>query len=565
MERSRTSLLAPLLVMLALAVAACCVALVPCSAFAAVPTKVLGNGVDLVAHPGQPGDPLYYDGAGTLCLTGATIDRTTSVTTPDGDEVACALYADDDLNVVLAGASTLAFHDSQDSPDDPTPGLYVQGAATLSGGGSLRADNGYRVFKGIVASRGIEASGVMLVLDCVANCLVVDDEGGDVVLSGCTVALDCSYEAKDSPFGANAILVTEGTCNVDGCDLAVVAIGRLGNAMRANEGRALSSSRVEAQGQVGALYSESPVRLADVTGSLSGLVQGGIYAAQDLSFTGACALEVSNLLEGPGETSAAIQAARHLSFDLAPGGFVTARGSAEGYTNDFEHVPAIMSYGLDGPSFTLAASNVVTEPAGGKVVSATFDPFEAFFTTAADGSFARTVTIAYRAKPVPTPVDYAVPAVRKALAGDEPAATPVFTFALEAAASGQPLPDTIRASVRGAGVASFGTITFAQAGVYRYTIAEVQDAQRGWTYSTAVYELSVTVEETDEGPLRAVGALTLRGQPVSEPLFQNAYRKPGVLADTGDPLAGASVGAAAAAAAIAFAASRIAEKGAERR
>ena len=69
-----------------------------------------------------------------------------------------------------------------------------------------------------------------------------------------------------------------------------------------------------------------------------------------------------------------------------------------------------------------------------------------------------------------------------------------FTFNLVAASTGAPMPASTTATATQANpLASFGEITYEKAGVYRYTITEVNDHVDGVTYDTNPHEVVVTV------------------------------------------------------------------------
>ena len=79
-----------------------------------------------------------------------------------------------------------------------------------------------------------------------------------------------------------------------------------------------------------------------------------------------------------------------------------------------------------------------------------------------------------------------------------------FTFTLEAVGEA-PMPETAEgavASVTGEGVASFGAITYKQAGTFEYTITETQGDATGYTYDTTAHQVTVTVTDV-EGQLVA--------------------------------------------------------------
>ena len=114
------------------------------------------------------------------------------------------------------------------------------------------------------------------------------------------------------------------------------------------------------------------------------------------------------------------------------------------------------------------------------------------------------------------------------------------------------------------GAVTFPTVEFTQAGIYTYTIVEVDDGQEGVAYDDARHEVVVTV--TDDGE----GHLTASVEGAEDMAFCNAYAAPvgpgpkplppagddgGALVRTGDAAPAAAIaGAALAAAALGVAA-----------
>ena len=110
-----------------------------------------------------------------------------------------------------------------------------------------------------------------------------------------------------------------------------------------------------------------------------------------------------------------------------------------------------------------------------------------------------------------------------------------FNFILEAL-DGAPLPlgnaGSVRiVSINGAGTSQLGTITFTEAGTYRYLIRELAQSVAGFTYDLSSYELiyTVTLEEVDGDP-RLVPTATLThtttGAETNIASFTNTYVKP---------------------------------------
>jgi len=84
---------------------------------------------------------------------------------------------------------------------------------------------------------------------------------------------------------------------------------------------------------------------------------------------------------------------------------------------------------------------------------------------------------------------------------------PAETFAFELAAlDGAPMPEASeggakRVRLEGAGVVSFGSVTFSEAGTFTYRVSEVAGDAKGWTYDDATYLITVVVERSEAGGL----------------------------------------------------------------
>lgn len=65
-----------------------------------------------------------------------------------------------------------------------------------------------------------------------------------------------------------------------------------------------------------------------------------------------------------------------------------------------------------------------------------------------------------------------------------------------------PLPNPAEVSISGEGSASFGDITFTQAGEYAYTIQETDPNVPGMKYDEAVYTVTVNVTLADDNKTR---------------------------------------------------------------
>ena len=98
-----------------------------------------------------------------------------------------------------------------------------------------------------------------------------------------------------------------------------------------------------------------------------------------------------------------------------------------------------------------------------------------------------------------TEVSYS-PQVEKEITGDTTPSDKEFTFNIQASEDnpdGAEMPTDTTATVKGAGSASFGDITFTKAGTYTFKISETKGNDAGYTYDESVYTLKVIVEDVD--------------------------------------------------------------------
>jgi pilin isopeptide linkage protein len=71
---------------------------------------------------------------------------------------------------------------------------------------------------------------------------------------------------------------------------------------------------------------------------------------------------------------------------------------------------------------------------------------------------------------------------------------------------------------------SFPLIQYTEAGTYHYTVKEVNDGQKGVTYDTALYNVTVEVVDDNLGQLHATKTITKAGQIVDSVVFNNTYK-----------------------------------------
>jgi len=141
---------------------------------------------------------------------------------------------------------------------------------------------------------------------------------------------------------------------------------------------------------------------------------------------------------------------------------------------------------------------------------------EAAWTAEKDG--AESDEIAFTNQYAPAPAQVSIP-VKKEITGHATPSDKDFTFTLTAAdAAPMPAEDTL--TIIGANNGTFGEITFTAAGVYTYTVQEIDGSEPGYTYDTATHAVVVTV--TDIGGVLSA-TWTVDGEEEAEAEFTNSY------------------------------------------
>lgn len=123
------------------------------------------------------------------------------------------------------------------------------------------------------------------------------------------------------------------------------------------------------------------------------------------------------------------------------------------------------------------------------------------------------------------PASFTFPPIQKTVQGDSPPSER-FSF-LITAQDNAPMPEGVHngflsLSITGSGEIYPGTILYSSPGTYIYTITESPDDLRGWLYDSAVYTVTVTVTETEDG-LLADAVISKDGQTVDAIEFVNFY------------------------------------------
>ena len=120
------------------------------------------------------------------------------------------------------------------------------------------------------------------------------------------------------------------------------------------------------------------------------------------------------------------------------------------------------------------------------------------------------------------------PTVKKTITGDKAPDEKVFWFTLEADENNPEGAElqTTETSVKGEGTASFGNITFTKAGTYKFYLREKDGGEKGYTYDTSRWMLTVTVKDKDSILTVEKAAYTKVGELFSNTeaaAFQNKY------------------------------------------
>ena len=123
------------------------------------------------------------------------------------------------------------------------------------------------------------------------------------------------------------------------------------------------------------------------------------------------------------------------------------------------------------------------------------------------------------------PVEIDPPLIEKVVESENPPETQ-FSFLLRGEKDA-PMPEGSDANTKivtltGSGEAELGEIVFEKAGIYTYTISELNTGEDGWEYDNTVYTLSVAVT-LEDGALHASYTLTKNGEAADKALFVNRY------------------------------------------
>ena len=159
----------------------------------------------------------------------------------------------------------------------------------------------------------------------------------------------------------------------------------------------------------------------------------------------------------------------------------------------YEYIIKEVNGGADGVAYDTAEHHVVI------TVSKAADTNALSADVKYDGEPSLVITNTF------TPVQ-AAPEMTKVLEGRDWNEDDAFTFALAAVTEGAPLPEKLTATAtKEQPTVSFGKILYHKAGIYEYTITEVNDHADGMSYDTEAHPVTVTVtKDTETNALTAV-------------------------------------------------------------
>ena len=98
-----------------------------------------------------------------------------------------------------------------------------------------------------------------------------------------------------------------------------------------------------------------------------------------------------------------------------------------------------------------------------------------------------------------------------------------FTFRLNPITVGAPMPASATVTNDEHGAITFGTITYAKAGTYVYTLEEVNGGDTRYDYDASVYTVTVTVTDNSVGKLLAKVELSKNSMVSNEIVFVNGF------------------------------------------
>jgi pilin isopeptide linkage protein/LPXTG-motif cell wall-anchored protein len=145
--------------------------------------------------------------------------------------------------------------------------------------------------------------------------------------------------------------------------------------------------------------------------------------------------------------------------------------------------------------------------------------------------------------PLPTdPALMADPPVKKTVEG-RPSTNSTFTFRLTARNDSSPMPAGSKGGVKeihvqGAGTGEFGAWSYHEAGVYYYTVTELNAGEKGYAYDTSVYTITDRVEEKNGRLVLSRVVTNALNKPVTSLTYINKYSPGADSTDNAGPAKG---------------------------
>ena len=135
-----------------------------------------------------------------------------------------------------------------------------------------------------------------------------------------------------------------------------------------------------------------------------------------------------------------------------------------------------------------------------------------------DGDHVQTVPFENGYHPVTTMLQ--IPVAKTVTGNERPADKETFVFELMAESQNAPIPENRFATITDEGETLFDAITYDKAGTYTYSVREVVNNSKGYTYDRSIRNVVVTV--TDEaGELKATWSVD--GEPEADVQYENNY------------------------------------------
>lgn len=114
--------------------------------------------------------------------------------------------------------------------------------------------------------------------------------------------------------------------------------------------------------------------------------------------------------------------------------------------------------------------------------------------------------------------------IEKQVEGNPPSDSE-FNFELNAEEQeGLVLPDETTVSITGSGTATFGEVTFTEAGTYTFTVQELLGEDKQYTYDSSLWTITVEVEKNEKGALKIKSVIYNKNDEIKDNIvFKNTY------------------------------------------